>query len=56
MHAEYQDTQARALIADLLDEIHAAAARHRNVEQQHVELEIPHALDRFQPIPKPERF
>ena len=47
VHAEHQDAQLRLLGLHPLDELDAALARHRHVEQQQVEVERAHPRERL---------
>ncbi len=47
VHAEHENTQLGFLDLDLLDQLHAAFAGHRHVEQQHVEVVSAHVLQHF---------
>ena len=47
VHAEHQDAQLGIFRAHQLDQLHAAAPRHRQVQHEQVELEFAHALHDF---------
>ena len=47
MHAQHKDAQLRLFLVDLLDQLDAAAARHRHVEQEHLEFQFAHARERL---------
>src|SRR6266568_4025723 len=47
VHAEHEYPQPGFIGVHLLDELDAAPARHGQVEEQHVELELAHALQYF---------